>query len=107
MAVAVGAARGDKAAGRDRRPFVWGGIDLVVALWVLIPLLWIVSLSFKTASSITTKSNFALIPSHWTLGNYRTIFKTSAFLDALRNSVGIAVIATVIAVVLASFAAPS
>jgi multiple sugar transport system permease protein len=84
--------------------WVWGGVDLVVAIWVIIPLLWIISLSFKTSSSITS-THFNLIPSHWTLGNYRTIFKTSAFLDALRNSVGIAVIATLIAVIVASFAA--
>jgi multiple sugar transport system permease protein len=86
------------------RKFVWGGVDLVVALWVIIPLFWIISLSFKTPASITS-THFNLIPTHWTLGNYRTIFKTSAFLDALRNSVGIAVIATTISVILASFAA--
>jgi multiple sugar transport system permease protein len=86
------------------KKFVWGGIDLVVAIWVIIPLFWIVALSFKTSASITS-SHFNLIPTHWTLGNYRTIFKTSAFLDALRNSVGIAVIATFISVILASFAA--
>jgi multiple sugar transport system permease protein len=86
------------------RKFVWGGIDLVVAIWVIIPLLWIVSLSFKAASSITS-TGFDLLPTHWTLKNYSTIFKTSDFLDALRNSVGIAVIATLIAVILASFAA--
>jgi multiple sugar transport system permease protein len=84
--------------------FVWAGIDLLVAIWVIIPLLWIVSLSFKTGSSITS-THFDLIPSHWTLGNYRTIFKTSSFLDALRNSVGISLIATSIAVFVASFAA--
>jgi multiple sugar transport system permease protein len=86
------------------RKFVWGGIDVVVAIWIMIPLAWIVSLSFKTSASITS-SGFNLIPSHWTWSNYSNIFKTSAFLDALRNSVGIAVIATVISVILASFAA--
>ncbi len=90
----------------DGRKFVWGGIDVVVAIWVLVPLLWILSLSFKTPGSITESGyGVNLIPAHWTWANYSTIFKTSAFLDALRNSVGIAVIATAIAVVVASFAA--
>jgi multiple sugar transport system permease protein len=86
------------------RTFVWGGVDLIVAIWVIIPLFWIIALSFKPGADIAD-THFDLIPTHWTLGNYRTIFKTSAFLDALRNSVGIAVIATLISVVLASFAA--
>ncbi|MCU4184367.1 carbohydrate ABC transporter permease [Acidiferrimicrobium sp. IK] len=89
---------------RDGKRYAWGGVDLVVAIWVIIPLLWIVSLSFKTSGTITGKG-FNLIPTHWTLGNYRTIFKTSAFLDALRNSVVVAVIATLVSVILASFAA--
>jgi multiple sugar transport system permease protein len=96
MAIATNATTG--------RKFAWGGIDFVIAIWVIIPLVWIVSLSFKAPSSIATKG-FDLIPTHWTLSNYSTIFKTSDFIDALRNSVGIAVIATLIAVVLASFAA--
>jgi multiple sugar transport system permease protein len=79
----------------------WTGADVIVVIWVLIPL-WIVALSFKDPSTI---SNGSFWPTKWTLGNYRTIFKTSDFLDALRNSVVIAVIATLIAVVFASFAA--
>jgi multiple sugar transport system permease protein len=86
------------------RGFVWGGVDLVVAIWVIIPLFWIIALSFKPGADIAD-THFDLIPTHWTWSNYRTIFKTSAFLDALRNSVGIAVIATLISVILASFAA--
>jgi multiple sugar transport system permease protein len=80
----------------------WTGADLLVILWVLIPVWWIVALSFKQPSTI---SNDSFWPTKWTLGNYRTIFKTSDFLYALRNSVVIAVIATLIAVTLASFAA--
>jgi multiple sugar transport system permease protein len=80
----------------------WTGADLLVILWVLIPVWWIVALSFKEPSTI---SNDSFWPTKWTFGNYRTIFKTSDFLYALRNSVVIAVIATVVAVTLASFAA--
>ena len=80
----------------------WTGADLLVILWVLIPVWWIVALSFKEPSTI---SNDSFWPTKWTFGNYRTIFKTSDFLYALRNSVVIAVIATAVAVTLASFAA--
>ena len=44
-------------------------------------------------------------PKRWTLENYRGIFKTSEFTRALINSIGIALISTLIAVVFASMAA--
>lgn len=84
------------------RKLRWGAVDAVVLIWVLIPLLWIISLSFKAPSAI---ANGNLWPTAWTWSNYSTIFKTSDFLDALRNSVGISVIATAISTLLASFAA--
>lgn len=80
----------------------WTATDLVVVLWVLFPLVWILSLSLKDP---TTISNGTFFPTKWSLANYSTIFKTSDFLFALRNSVVVAVISTVIAVLLASFAA--
>jgi multiple sugar transport system permease protein len=80
----------------------WSLGALVVALFALIPVLWIMSLSFKDPSTLT---DGRLIPKKWTWGNYRGIFKLSAFKHALVNSIGIAIIATVIAVVLATLAA--
>ncbi len=44
-------------------------------------------------------------PPQWTTGNYTEILKTSQFIRPLINSIGIGLIATVIAVVLASMAA--
>jgi multiple sugar transport system permease protein len=85
-----------------RKKAAWTVADLIVIIWVMVPLWWIVALSFKVPSTISDDSFW---PTKWTIGNYRTIFKTSDFLDALRNSVVIAVIATTVAVVLASFAA--
>ena len=67
-----------------------------------VPGLWIASLSFKDPSTLTD-GNF--IPAKWTLENYRGIFQTSEFTRALVNSIGIALIATVIAVVLGTMAA--
>ena len=68
----------------------------------LVPVLWIVFLSLKTAATATDGS---FIPHAWTLSNYSQIFKSGVFTDALRNSIGIGLISTALAVVLASAAA--
>ncbi|MBP2320727.1 multiple sugar transport system permease protein [Kibdelosporangium banguiense] len=80
----------------------WTLIDIVVVIYALVPVLWILSLSFKTTATLTDGS---FIPTEWTLQNYIDIFQTTDFLRALVNSIGIAVIATVIAVVLGTMAA--
>jgi multiple sugar transport system permease protein len=80
----------------------WGTANVVVIVVALIPVLWIVSLSFKDPATITSATFW---PKRWTLENYRGIFKTSEFTRALVNSIGIALISTFIAVVFASMAA--
>jgi len=80
----------------------WGSANLVIILVVAVPVLWIVSLSFKDPATINDASFW---PKRWTLENYRGIFKTSEFTRALVNSIGIALIATLIAVLFASMAA--
>src|SRR5262249_32483061 len=80
----------------------WGDPHFVVIALALIPVLWIVSLSFKTPAAITDPS---FIPSQWTWANYSGILTTSTFIRPLLNSIGIGLISTVIAVVLASMAA--
>ena len=80
----------------------WGTANTVAILLALIPVLWIVSLSFKTPTTITDPS---FLPSQWTWSNYSGILTTSQFIRPLINSIGIGLIATLIAVVLASMAA--
>jgi multiple sugar transport system permease protein len=80
----------------------WSGAFLVVVVASLVPVLWIVFLSLKTPATVTDGS---FIPHHWTLSNYSTIFSTGIFTDALRNSIGIGLISTALAVILASAAA--
>jgi multiple sugar transport system permease protein len=80
----------------------WSVANIVAILIALIPVVWIVSLSFKTPGSITDPTYF---PVHWTWSNYSGILTTSTFLRPLLNSIGIGLIATFIAVVLASMAA--
>jgi multiple sugar transport system permease protein len=85
-----------------RAKWRWGFLDVVVIVFALIPVVWITSLSFKTTATLTDGK---FIPREWTLENYRTIFSTDQFVRALINSIGIAVIATSIAVVLGTMAA--
>ncbi|WP_181774234.1 carbohydrate ABC transporter permease [Amycolatopsis pittospori] len=84
------------------RKLKWGLVDILVLVFALVPVLWVVSLSFKTKETLDD-GNF--IPSEWTLQNYADIFETTEFIRALVNSIGIAIIATVIAVVLGTMAA--
>jgi multiple sugar transport system permease protein len=80
----------------------WAVGNTIVILVAIVPVLWIASLSFKDPSTITDATFF---PRKWTLQNYRGIFDTSLFTRALGNSIGIAVIATLLAVVVGSMAA--
>jgi multiple sugar transport system permease protein len=80
---------------------VWG---VVILLWALFPLLWMFSLAFKNPATFrdTTPTFF---PKEWTFENFRSVFSDELFTSALRNSFGIAVLATLISVVVAMFAA--
>jgi multiple sugar transport system permease protein len=80
----------------------WSGALLIVCVFSLVPVLWILFLSLKTPASVTDGS---FIPHHWTLTNYKDIFKAGVFTKALRNSIGIALISTAAAVALAAAAA--
>ncbi|HYQ61642.1 carbohydrate ABC transporter permease [Actinophytocola sp.] len=90
---------GPTLAGRKAR---WTLVDVVVVVYALVPVLWTLSLSFKTPEAQTDKYFW---PTSWTWQNYKDIFTTSEFIRALINSIGIAIIATLIAVVLGTMAA--
>jgi multiple sugar transport system permease protein len=87
---------------RTRTRSYWAIGNTIVIIVAIVPVLWIASLSFKDPSTITDATFF---PRKWTLQNYRGIFDTSLFTRALGNSIGIAVIATALAVVVGSMAA--
>ncbi len=80
----------------------WGLAGLAILVYTLLPVAWIVSLSFKEGDDINNKK---FLPSHWSLDNYRTVFDTNLFTSALRNSIGISLIATTVSVALATVAA--
>ena len=89
-------------AATTRQKSGWITANVVVILLVLIPVVWIFSLSFKDPSTITDPTFF---PTKWTWANYSGIFNSSEFTRPLLNSIGIGLIATFISVVLASLAA--
>src|SRR5215813_15430478 len=81
----------------------WIAVGAAIVVWALLPALWIVSLSFKSPNEIGLSRAF--LPRHPTWENYHVVFATSLFTAALRNSIGIALLATLLAVSVASVAA--
>ena len=84
----------------------WLGIaSIPIIIYTLIPILWILSLSLK---STATLADGKFIPQEFGWDNYRLILTGDAqglFLPALANSVVVCLVATLISVVLAMFAA--
>ena len=88
--------------GQLSKKLLWVVAAIVVAVYALLPFAWIISLSLKQPADLTD-SRF--IPSSVTWDNYSNIFDQSVFTSALRNSIGIALLSTLIAVLLATTAA--
>jgi multiple sugar transport system permease protein len=88
-----------------RERVVWILLAVLVALYALFPVAWIFSLSLKAPSDL---ANGQFLPTTVSWENYRLILVGDArdlFLPALRNSVVVSLTSTLIAVVLATFAA--
>jgi multiple sugar transport system permease protein len=90
----------------SREYALWAIGELLIIAFALIPVLWIVSLSLKDPATVADQ-NF--IPQDWSLDNYDALFtggiSDSPFIKPLINSLGIALITTVISITLAAFAA--
>jgi multiple sugar transport system permease protein len=83
----------------------WSVGMIVIIIAALFPVLWLLSLSLKDPATV---ADGRLIPADWTFDNYKGLFEggfDSPLLRPLINSVAIALIATSIAIVLASFTA--
>ncbi|WP_460689487.1 carbohydrate ABC transporter permease [Nesterenkonia suensis] len=88
-----------------RQRLGWTVLTVLVLLYALFPVAAILATSFKTPGDL---GNNTFLPTVWTWENYEMIFFGNAqelFLTALRNSIGITLIATFIAVVLATLCA--
>lgn len=89
----------------SQQRLVWTLIAVAVFFYALFPVVAIFANSFKTPADVGASTFW---PQNWTWQNYEMIFVGDAqglFLSALRNSIGITLIATVIAVVLATLCA--
>jgi multiple sugar transport system permease protein len=85
-----------------RQRLGWSSAFVVIVVVSLVPVVWIIMLSLKTPATATDGS---FIPHQWTLSNYHDIFSAGIFTAALRNSIGIGLIATALAVAIGSSAA--
>lgn len=81
----------------------WVGF-IVILVWCLLPVVWIISLSFK-GSAETAAGSPQFLPKEPTLQNYDDILNNPDFRDALINSFGISAISTILSVLLATLAA--
>jgi multiple sugar transport system permease protein len=82
----------------------WTIAGIAIVIYSFFPLLWMISLAFKPPSDIVSgKPQF--LPTTWTFDNFTEVFSQQLFTRALINSIGIALIATVLSVVVAMFAA--
>jgi multiple sugar transport system permease protein len=85
-----------------QRKISWGAANLIVLLYAFIPVIWIISLSLKSAGTLND-GNFWPRSINW--DNYTAIFKNNDFVRALINSIGICLISTVIALIFGTMAA--
>ncbi|MGI8576446.1 MAG: carbohydrate ABC transporter permease [Nocardioidaceae bacterium] len=77
---------------------------LIILVWCLLPVAWILSLSFKSANEMTAGSP-QFLPKTGSFDNYKSVLQNSMFQHALINSFGISLISTVLSVTLATLAA--
>ncbi len=82
------------------------GVAVILA-WCLLPVVWIISLSFKSQAAVTNGSP-GFFPSDgggagWQ--NYKDVLDNGQFRHAIINSIGISLIATLLSVIIATLAA--
>jgi multiple sugar transport system permease protein len=84
-----------------RPALMWVAV-LAIIVFCLFPFYWLINVSLKTGSDLSESS---LFPPNPTLDNYDSIFKNGDFTSALRNSVIVTSITTLLALIVGSFAA--
>ncbi|MBA3781208.1 MAG: carbohydrate ABC transporter permease [Nocardioides sp.] len=80
---------------------------ILILVWCLLPVVWIISLSFKSQEAITTGSPGFLPGDGGGAGwqNYADVIADDQFRRAIINSIGISLIATLLSVIIATLAA--
>jgi glycerol transport system permease protein len=87
--------RHDQGRGGEMKKLSWL-VPALYILFLLLPIYWLVSMSFKTTNEIL--GSFTLWPNRFTLDNYRRIFSDPAWYNGYINSLIYVVINTVISV---------
>jgi multiple sugar transport system permease protein len=85
---------------RRNRILLWVAVVLIM-IFCLFPFYWLINTSLKTGPDLSSADIF---PPNPTFDNYSSIFEDSNFTTALRNSVIVAGITTVLALMIGSFA---
>ncbi|MCW2841552.1 MAG: sugar transporter permease [Aeromicrobium sp.] len=92
----------------DTKSKVGTGVGIAaILIWCLLPVAWIVSLSFKSQDAVTNGSPGFFPSSGGGAGfdNYQSVFQNDEFARSILNSIGISLIATVLSVIFATLAA--
>jgi multiple sugar transport system permease protein len=80
----------------------WSLGSVIVIVYAMLPVVWILSLSLKRSGDLNDQRFF---PQRISFEHYQAIFADIQFPTALWNSIGIATLSTVLAVLLGMFAA--
>jgi len=84
------------------RPLLMWIAVVFICIFCLFPFYWLINVSLKTGSDLSQSDIFPPSP---TLDNYSSIFKNDDFTSALKNSVIVTTITTILALIVGSFAA--
>jgi len=84
------------------RPLLMWLAVVLICVFCLFPFYWLINVSLKSGSDLAQADIFPPSP---TLDNYDSIFRNSDFTSALKNSVIITTVTTVLALIVGSFAA--
>ena len=82
----------------------WTIAGVAIVVYSFFPLLWMISLSLKPPSDIVSGEP-QFLPTSWSFENFTQVFSQPLFTRALINSIGISLIATLLSVIVAMFAA--
>ena len=77
---------------------------VLILVWCLLPIAWILSLSFKPVGE-TAAGSPQFLPKEFTWDNFSTVLQNDDFQRALINSFGISIIATVLSVIVGTLCA--
>jgi multiple sugar transport system permease protein len=84
------------------RPVLMWLAVVAIIIFCLFPFYWLVNVSLKTGSDLSQSD---LLPPSPTLDNYSSVFENGDFTSALRNSVIVTSVTTILALIVGSFAA--